>query len=470
LDVQVDSDEALFLYDNYEFTTEPVTISEKSGGTEFILLAVDSVTVARQDIVPQRLVPTNRDIYTFKIYDRKSNGNEGFIIPGLSGSSTITVNGEQVYREFELGRITPTAGGYAYVGNNIWTADLPRTMAIESTGPFSSLFTDSSLLFSGEVGGRQIYVLLEWIKLQRVRSIMVYGPSPRLGLLTAASGNWNDIATWDGVIPAASEDYTATVTQHTVTVGDDSSAQSLLIDDAGTLVIADNSNLTVVNALEINNGTLEIAPTGTVNVGGNLTMTPQAEYVYQFGTTANGLTIVSGDADLDGTLIVQATGGLEALGLSTRPILVAGRIVDSFANEPAVGGHLGYGVFHQGVWYNFGAGVVREEVFQAAAGDVDGDGQVNNADLQGILSANSFNQGTGFDWTGGDFNGDDLVGNDDLQMVLATGYFGTGTYATAPSWGSEGELVIVPEPTVLILLLSGFLTLAGFFSIGGHNA
>ena len=64
---------------------------------------------------------------------------------------------------------------------------------------------------------------------------------------------------------------------------------------------------------------------------------------------------------------------------SLRPIVTAGNIFDV---EPAVGEHLGYGVFHQGVWYNFRAGVVREEVFQVAPSDTDGIRQTNNADIQ----------------------------------------------------------------------------------------
>ena len=104
---------------------------------------------------------------------------------------------------------------------------------------------------------------------------------------------------------------------------------------------------------------MELAPTGTLNVDGNLTMTPQAEYIFQLERVANGMTAVAGNADLAGTLIVQATSGLEAVGDSLRPIMIAGAITDTFDVEPAVGEHLGYGVFHWGVWYNFGTGVVR---------------------------------------------------------------------------------------------------------------
>ena len=370
-------------------------------------------------------------------------------------TSTVDISGGDVKRLGAYDTSIVTLHGYDFrVTGGLRLQD----DTVSGTGPLTGKWFDKTAWVVVIVGNSSDAT---------IRIVII--PEP-FGITSSTAGNWNAPATWGDGSATPTEDSEMTVTQHTVTVAADGSAQSLLIDDDGSVVIGHSSNLTVVNALEINNGTLEILPAGTVSVGGDLTMTPQAEYAYQIDATANGLTTVSGDADLDGTLIVQATGGLDAIGLTTHPIIVAGRIVDSFANEPAIGGHLGYGVFHQGAWYNFAAGVVREEVFQAAAGDIDGDGQIDNGDLQGILSANSFNVLGDWDWSQGDFDGDGLVDNGDLQLVLATGYFGDGLYVAAPSWGSRGKLVIIPEPPVLILLLSGLVTLAGFRRLGRRAA
>ncbi len=95
-------------------------------------------------------------------------------------------------------------------------------------------------------------------------------------------------------------------------------------------------------------------------------------------------------------------------------------------------------------------------MFQAAAGDTDGDREINNNDLQQILGANSFNNPGTWDWTQGDFDGNGLVDNSDLQLVLATGLFNAGVYgAVAPAAGP----VVVPEPGTLVLLAGAVLGL-----------
>ena len=129
-------------------------------------------------------------------------------------------------------------------------------------------------------------------------------------------------------------------------------------------------------------------------------------------------------------------------------------VVGRFADVPAVGDHLGHGVFLtdrgenlQGVTYT--AHTVEVDVLQAAPGDTDGDRQIDQADLQRILGADSFGNGTGFDWADGDFDGDTDVDNTDLMLVLATGLFQK----------TESYAAVAPEPTMLVLLAGGAIGL-----------
>ncbi len=124
-------------------------------------------------------------------------------------------------------------------------------------------------------------------------------------------------------------------------------------------------------------------------------------------------------------------------------------MVGTFDTVPAPGDHFGYGVFHQDLVYT--DTTVDVNVFQAAPGDSDGNREINNADLQQILAATSFNNGTGFDWTQGDFDGDTDVDNADLQLILATDLFGVGPYASVAGDVGEGGLIVVREPRTLVL-------------------
>jgi len=148
---------------------------------------------------------------------------------------------------------------------------------------------------------------------------------------------------------------------------------------------------------------------------------------------------------------------LGAVADTRRATVMDGWINGTFANEPTVGQHVGYGVFHEGVTYT--ATTVEVEVFQAAAGDVDGDREINNADLQQILGANSFNNPGQWNWTQGDFDGDTDVDNADLQMILATGLFGSGPYAADARDGCDCGQVVVPEQGTLLLAAMGILSL-----------
>jgi hypothetical protein len=160
---------------------------------------------------------------------------------------------------------------------------------------------------------------------------------------------------------------------------------------------------------------------------------------------------------------MQATRSLGAVGDAAETIILADERVTidgTFTNAPAPDAHLGQGVFLQSVDY---AGTTTDvHVRQAAAGDTNGDGEVDNTDLQLILAGNKFdNTASGpADWTLGDFNGDAEVTNADLQLILRTGFFGTGPYTAAAPDALDGGLAVVPEPGTLVLLACGLIGLS----------
>jgi tRNA G46 methylase TrmB len=92
-------------------------------------------------------------------------------------------------------------------------------------------------------------------------------------ILTAQSGDWNDVNTWvGGVIPAACQDVIIN-SNHAVTVTDDQASGNIVISSNGSLVVSGGS-LTVgcTNANNVtvsNSGTLRISG-GTLNVNGNI--------------------------------------------------------------------------------------------------------------------------------------------------------------------------------------------------------
>ncbi len=266
-------------------------------------------------------------------------------------------------------------------------------------------------------------------------------------------------------------------------VADDSVLALNTTEDAnfGDLAVDPGRSLTIENvAASFNDVTLGAGAMvsaeamiirGTLSSGGNpgaFILDGELEFddtgIYRADPSADALAVTA-DAFLAGSLELVAGGPMGDLaagewGTSTRAILSAaggeGAIVDSFENVPAAGDHLGSGVFFESLAYTPEGDEATElqvTVFQAAPGDTNGDGEVNNSDLQQILGAGSFNVGDGWAWPQGDFDGSGTVNNSDLQLILATGLFGAGTYAAGAG------LAAVPEPATIVLLASGMLGL-----------
>jgi hypothetical protein len=85
-------------------------------------------------------------------------------------------------------------------------------------------------------------------------------------------------------------------------------------------------------------------------------------------------------------------------------------------------------------------------------GDTNRDGVIDAWDIQRILAANSYGNGTiGWSWEQGDFNGDGLVDGTDIEMILDHGQY-----------DSQQEMLLmamVPEPATLALMAGGAIAL-----------
>ncbi len=128
----------------------------------------------------------------------------------------------------------------------------------------------------------------------------------------------------------------------------------------------------------------------------------------------------------------------------------------------SVDGHLGYGVFMTDLFVNaqavsYAADAVDVDLFQAAAGDANGDRLVDFNDIKQMLAAGKWNLtmeqlladptlGPAV-WTDFDFTDDQLVNFDDVKAMLAAGFWNTGVYwpgsggGAAAAQGGAGPLV-----------------------------
>lgn len=86
-------------------------------------------------------------------------------------------------------------------------------------------------------------------------------------------------------------------------------------------------------------------------------------------------------------------------------------------------------------------------------GDTNLDGLVDAWDIQRILAANSYANGSGWSWEQGDYTGDGLVTMEDIQMILDHGQYDAGVAGMLAA--------MVPEPTTLAILLFGAAGLLG---------
>jgi len=294
----------------------------------------------------------------------------------------------------------------------------------------------------------------------------VLDPYQSLTLTSVAGGNWHAASTWDdGTRTPTGYDDAIVVDDHAVIVAENGNVAALLIDGAAASVAIDpGKTLTVVQDAQVAAGTLHVASSGRLEVGGNLTFDQNTALSVTLGSSTALVIEAAGDVtvSVDTSLQLKAVDALGDLyarewGVKTRTLVTAAGpagIVGSFTDEPAPRAHLGYGVFFQDTTY--GADQIDANVFQAAPGDTDGDRQVGGADIEHILSANKFGTGAPAEWPEGDFDGDGQVSGSDIQAILATNIFGTGTYAAGElDDGADGALSLVLTPDGLMIDTGG---------------
>jgi hypothetical protein len=190
---------------------------------------------------------------------------------------------------------------------------------------------------------------------------------------------------------------------------------------------------------------------GELIVDGRLRMMPGSAYMCALDAVSNGL-VESNTVILEpGSMLnLRAAENFDTIGDHRRTMIAqttGGAVSGTFTDEPLTGEHLGFGVFLQDVDY---ADRVDAHVLQAAPGDVDGNRQVDSADIEAILISNTFPGRMTADWTTGDFNGDSLCNGDDIQAILVANVFNRGRYTAKH---------LVPESSTTAMLLGAAVAL-----------
>ena len=160
---------------------------------------------------------------------------------------------------------------------------------------------------------------------------------------------------------------------------------------------------------------------------------------------------VNGSATLDGgTLLLSAVDGYTPQQGDTFSIIssdMLSGLFDSITGVQSAGQGLSFAV-------TYTATDVRVTV--AISGDIDLDGDVDNADIGAVVGSFTGSGGIGRSWATGDMDGDGDVDNADIGIVVGefTGSQAQLEHALAQAWSN------VPEPSSLILLSVGGLCLS----------
>ena len=131
-------------------------------------------------------------------------------------------------------------------------------------------------------------------------------------ITAAATGNWNNAATWvGGVIPGAGDDVVIS-SGMSINVDASSSAHNVTINNNGTLTFSAGANLSVAGSW-INNGTLT-AGTGSVTFGGGV-----ATYNSISGNSPSAFNDITINEGTNPTFILEAngTGAISNTGILT---------------------------------------------------------------------------------------------------------------------------------------------------------
>ncbi len=245
--------------------------------------------------------------------------------------------------------------------------------------------------------------------------------------------------------------------------------------DDGLDVLSD----TTVDSLTVDNTSLRVDVATTLTIEDDLTLQNAAEYAPQLGvdreptpeTLIGGMVSLSGNPALAGKLwpqrswnenpdppplsVVEEYNVYYFGGYTVQ--IIDGAYTDTFDTTPspttttAGGDHLGRGVFltdmfaeangghDQAVAYE--TGEVHLDLFQAMAGDTDGNRKIEGPDILRILTASLFGDGVSplANWTTGDFDGNHKVEGPDILRLTSSGWFGDGEY-----WTGEAPALTAP--------------------------
>ncbi len=205
---------------------------------------------------------------------------------------------------------------------------------------------------------------------------------------------------------------------------------------------------------------------GTLSVDGTLGFDAAAAYDVELGGLSAGTfdtTSVTGEATLDGTLVVSLLGSFVSLPGDTFEIMTHAGSTGAFAG---IDNQTGYAGLTFDVTYD--ATAVILSVDAALAGDADLDGDVDFADFNTLLG--NFGAMSGVNWLDGDFDGNGFVDFNDFNTLL--GNFGSAispaVIELAYSLSGDGDLSpgdiailqsAIPEPASLGILSLGGIVL-----------
>ena len=196
---------------------------------------------------------------------------------------------------------------------------------------------------------------------------------------------------------------------------------------------------------------------GTLTVDGDFVQTDDGVLTVEIGASGEGLydrMIVAGELSLGGTLIFRLLDGYG-------PNSLFGGVYDVLTYRGSRSGEFDdFGgtisqAYIAGIDYDFDLGggnsAVRITLHDVLGGDTDLDGDVDAWDIQSILEAKSYENGSGWLREHGDFNGDTIVDWTDIQMILDHGQYDVQLQAQL--------MMMVPEPATLGLLVLGAVAL-----------
>jgi autotransporter-associated beta strand protein len=240
--------------------------------------------------------------------------------------------------------------------------------------------------------------------------------------LTVTSG---DVAVADGISATVDSDISRTEGDLAKTGG-------------GTLVLNGASTfITVADGVLAGNGDLDrltVGAGGTVSPGDGIGSLSVSNTVTIEGTlradVGKNTDLLIGRRSIQlepgSRLQVQPLEGLGVPGAQSRTLLTANRFKGTFATVPAVGAHLGFGVFamdpdRDGSSLSYLPDRVSIDLFQARPGDANGDGQFESSDLIQVSQEGRYESRQPADWTQGDWNGDAEFNSADIVAAFQDG-------------------------------------------------